>query len=42
MPTREKEMNYDILNKSNRVERRERILQILYFIGWDKKGVNKG
>lgn len=41
MPATEKVMNYDILNKSNGVERREWILQILYFVCGDEEGVNK-
>lgn len=41
MPTTEKEMTYDILNKSKGVERQEWILQILYFVGGDEEGVNK-
>lgn len=42
MPTTEKVMNYDILNKSNGVDRREWILRRLYFVGGDEEGVNKG
>lgn len=33
MPTTKKEMNYNTWNKSNGVERRGWILQILYFVG---------